>query len=234
VLLRRSVEVGATVAREGLEFGVESRGLAVGGQVLQLRGLAGEYPDVFLPLLGAHQAHNAGVALAAVEAFLGGGGDRLDLDVVRAGFAQVTSPGRLEVLRRGPTVLVDAAHNPAGAQALARALVEDFSFEHLVGVVGILSDKDARGVLEALEPVLDQIVVTRSASPRALPVDRLAALAVDLFGPERVVVEPRLADALDRAVELAETGGGSVGGGSGVVVTGSVVTAGEARRLLGG
>jgi dihydrofolate synthase/folylpolyglutamate synthase len=230
VLLTRVAEVGATVAREGIEFGVVSRSLAVGGQVIDLKGLGGEYDSVHLTLLGAHQAHNAAVALAAVEAFLGGGHETLDLDLVRAGLAAATSPARLEVVRRGPTVLVDAAHNPDGARVLAAALVEDYSFDRLVGVVGVLADKDARGVLEALEPVLDQVVVTRSSSPRALDPDDLAAVAVSVFGADRVSVAPRLADAIDEAIGLAEEGGAF--SGSGVLVTGSVVTAGEARTLL--
>ena len=232
VLLRQTVLVDATVAREGLEFGVLSRALAVGGQLLQLRGLGGEYEDVLLPLHGAHQAGNAAVALAAVEAFLGGGRGLLDVDQVRAGFASVTSPGRLEVVRRGPTVLVDAAHNPHGARALAAALAEDFAFDRLIGVVAVLADKDARGVLEALEPVLDQVVVTRSLSPRALDLTELAAVAVDVFGADRVEVLPTLPDALDFAIARADEGShlGSVG----VLVTGSVVTAGDARRLLKG
>ena len=232
VLLRQAVLVDATVAREGLEFGVLSRTLAVGGQLLQLRGLGGDYDDVLLPLHGAHQAGNAAVALAAVEAFLGGGRGLLDVDQVRAGFAAVTSPGRLEVVRRGPTVLVDAAHNPHGARALASALTEDFAFDQLIGVVAVLSDKDARGVLEALEPVLDHVVVTRSLSPRALDLATLAEVASDVFGADRVEVLPGLPDALDFAIARADEAShlGSVG----VLVTGSVVTAGDARRLLKG
>jgi len=232
VLLRQTVLVDATVAREGLEFGVLARTLAVGGQLLQLRGLGGEYEDVLLPLHGAHQAGNAVVALAAVEAFLGGGRGQLDVNQVRAGFASVTSPGRLEVVRRGPTVLVDAAHNPHGARALAAALTEDFAFDQLIGVVAVLADKDARGVLEALEPVLDQLVVTRSLSPRALDLTELAAVAVDVFGADRVEVCATLPDALDFAIARADEAShlGSVG----VLVTGSVVTAGDARRLLKG
>ncbi len=232
VLLRRAVEVDATVAREGLEFGVLSRTLAVGGQLLQLRGLGGEYDDLLLPLHGAHQAGNAVVALAAVEAFLGGGRGLLDVDQVREGFAAATSPGRLEVVRRGPTVIVDAAHNPHGASALAAALMEDFAFDQLIGVVAVLGDKDARGVLEALEPVLDRVVVTRSLSPRALDLDVLAKVAVDVFGADRVEVRPGLPDALDFAIAQADEAShlGSVG----VLVTGSVVTAGDARRLLRG
>lgn len=230
VLLERSVEVGASVVREGIEFGVLARSMAVGGQLLTLRGLAAEYDEVFLPLFGEHQAHNASVALAAVQAFLGGVG-ALDADVVREGFASVTSPGRLEVVRRSPTVVVDAAHNPHGAQALARALEDSFDFTHLVGVVGVLADKDALGILLALEPVLDRVVVTTPSSPRAMDADALGALAAEAFSDDRVFVEPELADALDRAIALAEESGQYAGG---VLVTGSVVLVGAARSLLAG
>jgi dihydrofolate synthase/folylpolyglutamate synthase len=229
VILARTVEVGSVVAREGLEFGVAARGVAIGGQVLSLRGLNAQYDDVFLPLFGEHQARNAAVALAAVEAFLGGVGP-LDGDVVRAGFANVTSPGRLEVVRRSPTVILDAAHNPHGATALARAIDDSFDFTSLVGVVGVLADKDALGVLVALETCLHRIVVTQPASPRALDAGALAALAEEVFGADRVFVEPNLPDALDRATALTEEAG--TYGGSGVLVTGSVVLVGEARRLL--
>jgi dihydrofolate synthase/folylpolyglutamate synthase len=233
VLLRRSVEVGATVAREGVEFGVVSRAPAVGGQVLSLQGPGARYDDVFLPLFGEHQASNAAVALAAVEAFLGGGSQSLDPELVRAGFASVTSPGRLEVVRRGPTVVVDAAHNPHGATALAAAIVDGFEFTRLIGVVAVLAEKDARGVLAALEPILAEVVVTRSSSPRAVDPDELAAVAVEVFGQDRVHVAARLSEALDVAVELADEAASELGGGAGVLVTGSVVTAAEARALLG-
>jgi dihydrofolate synthase/folylpolyglutamate synthase len=235
VLLRRSVEVDAIVAREGLEFGVMSRSLAVGGQLLTLRGLAGEYDEIFLPLHGVHQAHNAAVALAAVEAFLGGSHSergRLDVDLVRAGFAGVSSPGRLEVVRRSPTVLLDAAHNPAGAAAAALAIDQDFDFTRLIGVFAAMADKDVRGILGHFEPLLAEIVVTEVASPRAMPVDDLAAVAVELFGADRVEVIPRLDDALDTAIGLAEEEGQMAG--AGVLVTGSVFTVAEARTLLGG
>jgi dihydrofolate synthase/folylpolyglutamate synthase len=234
VLMRRSIEVGAIVAREGLEFGVLARTLAVGGQLLTIRGLGGEYDNIFLPLLGGHQAHNAACALAAVEAFLGGGHEergRLDPDVVRAAFANVSSPGRLEVIRRSPTVLLDAAHNPAGAVATAGAIREAFDFSRLVGVFGVMVDKDAYGMLEALEPVLAEIVITEATSPRAMSVDELGALAVDVFGADRVEVTPRLDDALDAAISAAQADGDR--SGVGVLVTGSVVTVAEARALLG-
>jgi len=231
VLDRRADDVGATIVRAGVDFGVRSRVVAVGGQMLEIEGLGGSYEEIFLPLHGAHQAGNAVCALAAVEAFFGAGRDRgrLDIEVVRAAFASVTSPGRMEVVRRSPTVILDGAHNPAGAAALAAALDEAFSFQRLVAVVSVLSDKDAAGLLEALDPVVDSVVVTTNSSPRALPVDDLAAIAVDMLGESRVDVEARLDDAIEAAVTAAEEDG-SVSGG--VLVTGSIVTVGEARRLL--
>ncbi|MCW7946453.1 dihydrofolate synthase [Streptomyces hygroscopicus] len=234
VLLKKAVEVDATVAREGLEFGVVSRQVAVGGQLLTLRGLGGEYDEIYLPLHGAYQAHNAAVALAAVEAFFGVGSQRpepLDVDTVRKSFASVSSPGRLEVVRRSPTVVLDAAHNPAGARATAEAVSEAFDFSRLIGVVGASGDKNVRGLLEAFEPIFAEVVVTQNSSHRAMDADELAALAVEVFGEERVQVEPRLPDALEAAITLAEEQGEYTGGG--VLVTGSVITVGEARLLLG-
>ncbi|GGT17179.1 dihydrofolate synthase [Streptomyces kurssanovii] len=234
VMLKRAVEADATVAREGMEFGVASREVAVGGQLLTLRGLGGEYEQIFLPLYGAHQAHNAAVALAAVEAFFGvGAGDArtLDADTIRKAFATVASPGRLEVVRRSPTVVLDAAHNPAGARAAAAAVTESFGFSRLIGVVGASDDKDVRGFLEAFEPIFHEIVVTQNSSHRAMNADALAAVAVEVFGDDRVVVEPRLDDALEAAITLAEEE--SEFAGAGVLVTGSVITVGEARLLLG-
>ncbi|WP_069811419.1 bifunctional tetrahydrofolate synthase/dihydrofolate synthase [Streptomyces sp. TP-A0874] len=233
VLLKKAVEVDATVAREGMEFGVLSREVAVGGQLLTLRGLGGEYPDVFLPLHGAHMAHNAAVALAAVEAFFGIGAQQartLDLDAVRSAFASALSPGRLEVVRSSPTVVLDAAHNPGGARAVADAVTEAFGFSRLIGVVGASEGKDVRGVLEAFEPVFAEVVVCGNSSYRAMDVDELAAVAVEVFGPDRVRVEPRLDDALESAITLAEEEGEFAG--AGVLVTGSVITVGEARLLL--
>lgn len=235
-LLRRVADVDASVARAGQEFGVLGREIAVGGQLLRIQGLGGLYEDVFLPLHGRHQAANAAVALAAAEAFLGAGADnQLDADAVRQAFASVTTPGRLEPVRSAPTVLLDAAHNPHGAQALAAALDEEFDFRKLIAVVGVLGDKDAHGILDALEPVVAEVVLTQNSSPRAMPADDLAAVARDIFGPDRIVVEPRLDDAIETAVGLAEETAepGQPLSGAGVVVTGSVVTAGEARALFG-
>ena len=169
VLLAEAVRADAAVAREDSEFAVLDRQVAVGGQLLQLQGLGGVYSDIFLPLHGEHQAHNAVVALAAVEALFGAGPQRqLDVDTVRAGFAAAISPGRLERMRTAPTVFIDAAHNPAGAAALTTALGEEFDFRFLVGVISVLEGKDLTGILSALEPAFDLVVVTDNGSPRAL------------------------------------------------------------------
>ncbi len=230
VLLRRAVESGSTIAREGLEFGVVRREVAVGGQVVTVKGLAGEYDDLVLPVHGPHQAHNLAVAIAAVEAFLGNGTQRLDTEVVVEALETLTSPGRLEVVRPSPAVVVDAAHNVGGMEALIVGLDEAFGFRHLVGVVGVLEGKDAEAMLGVLEPVLDEVVITRSSSPRAVPVAELAELARDVFGEERVHEVERLDDALVLAVNTAEA---ETEHGAGVLVTGSVTVAGEARLLMG-
>ncbi|WP_431912247.1 bifunctional folylpolyglutamate synthase/dihydrofolate synthase [Nonomuraea jabiensis] len=229
VLMRRAAEVGAVVAREGLEFGVLNREVAIGGQLLTLRGLKGVYDEVYLPLYGAHQASNAACALAAVEA-LTGGDDPLDADLVRQAFAQAASPGRMEVVRRTPTVVIDAAHNPGGMQATLEGLHEAFDFAKVVGVVAVMRDKDVDALLELLEPVLDEIVVTRNSSPRSMTPEELASLAEPLFGEERVHVVDRLDDAIDQAIGVADADGEF--SGTGVFITGSVVTAGDARQLL--
>jgi dihydrofolate synthase / folylpolyglutamate synthase len=229
VLLDRAADVGARIAFEGNDFGLLTREVGVGGQQISVRGMAGDYTELFLPLHGAHQAHNTVLGLAAVEAFLGGGEQRLDPEVVRAGLAAVASPGRLEIVRRSPTVIVDAAHNTAGALALRGALEDSFNFARLVGVVAILKDKPATEMLEVLEPVFDHVVVTSTTSPRAMRSEDLGELAADIFGEDRVTVVRQLPDALDTAAGLADEGG--LGGG--VVATGSVTTAAEVRMLLG-
>ncbi len=240
VLLAQTVHADAAVAREDSEFAVLGRQVAIGGQVLQLQGLGGVYSDVYLPLHGEHQAHNAAVALAAVEAFFGAGAQRqLDVDAVRAGLAAATSPGRLERMRSAPTVFIDAAHNQAGAAALAQTLSEEFDFRFLVGVVSVLADKDVGGILAALEPVLDRIVVTHNGSPRALDVDSLALAAQQRFGPDRVITAETLPAAIETVIALVDdtfADGEAVGdgfSGTGIVITGSVVTAGAARTFFG-
>lgn len=229
VVLAAAAEHGARVVREGVEIAVVDRQVAVGGQLLTLRGLGGVYTEVFLPLHGAFQAHNALLALVAVEAFLTGGA-ALDGDVVGTAFADVTSPGRLEVVRSSPTVIVDGAHNPAGVEALVEALEEAFAFQRVVGVVGVMADKDPEGILSVLEPVLAEVVVTRAPTARALDPQDLAEVAIDVFGEDRVHVVERLDEAVDLAASLAES---EVERGAAVLVTGSIVLVAEARILLG-
>ncbi|MBK4145021.1 bifunctional folylpolyglutamate synthase/dihydrofolate synthase [Corynebacterium macginleyi] len=232
VILQRAVDMDAGVARSGVEFAaVESR-IAVGGQQVNIRGLGGMYQDIFLPLHGEHQAKNAAVALAAVEAFFGASsGHSLDIASVRTGFAKTISPGRLERVRTSPTTFIDAAHNPHGAKALGAALDRDFDFARLIGVVSVFGDKDAQGILIALEPYLSEVVISQNSSPRAIDAYELAETARDIFGEERVYVADDLPSAYAQAVELAEES--EVQSGSGIVITGSVVTAGEARAMFG-
>jgi len=229
ILTARVVERAAIPYREGLEFSVAKRDLAVGGQLVSVNGVFGLYEDIFIPLYGAHQSTNAAVALAAVEAFAG---VKLDEEVVRKAFANVDSPGRLEVIYRDPTLIVDAAHNPHGAHALAQTLANEFDFESIFGVVAILGDKDALGVLKELEPVIDRLVVTQSTSDRALPVDALFDLALTVFGAERTFKEPDLRTAITYAMEQCTLINQVSEGISAVVVTGSVVTAGETRAIV--
>jgi folylpolyglutamate synthase/dihydrofolate synthase len=351
ILLHRAAEVGATVAREGQEFGVIRRELAVGGQRVDVRGLLGDYDDLFLPLFGAYQAGNLACAIAAVEAFAradatdspfsrngspiaeadlagqtraalalvprpapdatgpdvtaavngvdhGGaeleteqlrdlGRDRagydragydragydragydgadhddaefdeagghlaerdrsdqpgiagqagpLDLALVREAVAEMSSPGRLEVVRRSPVVIVDAAHNPAGMAATVAALQEAFSFTDLIAVMSISADKDIAGILDELEPVATQFVATRNASGRAMDAEDLGDAAESVFGAERVTIAPHLDQAIEVAVGLADEADADSDGGPGgalVLIAGSVITAGEARTLL--
>ncbi len=229
ILLEKVLEKSAIPYREGIEFALLRRDIAVGGQLISVKGVHGEYTDIYLPLHGAHQAANAAVAIATVEAFVG---VQLDSELVRAAFANVSSPGRLEILHRDPTVIVDAAHNPHGAKALAETIRTEFDFESIFCVLGILGDKDVSGFLKALEPVVDRLVVTKSDSPRALPVADLFAEAIAVFGHERVYKEEELASAITYAMEQATLINQVSDGVSAVVITGSVVTAGSARVVL--
>jgi dihydrofolate synthase/folylpolyglutamate synthase len=229
-LLKRAAAMGADVAREGVEYSVLSRSLAVGGQLLTIQSSSDTYEDIFLPLHGKHQASNAAAALVAVEAFFGD--QELDIEAVRAGFANVTSPGRCEVVHRDPTIILDAAHNPHGAAAIAETVQSEFTFDEVIGVVAPMGDKDIHGILLELEQVMDSVIVTRNSSSRSTPVDKLEKIAIEIFGADRVFSDESLEKALDRAVKdtvrpLSED---SVG----ILVTGSVVTVGEARSYLRG
>ena len=227
-LLRRAAEVGADVAREGLEYSIDSRAIAVGGQLISITGLRGHYDEIFLPLHGKHQASNAAAALIAVEAFFGE--QDLDIDAVRAGFANVTSPGRCEIIHRDPTIILDAAHNPHGAKAIAETLQTEFTFDDVTGIVALMADKDALGILQALEPVMNQIIVTTNSSERSMSVADLTKLANQVFGADRVFAAGSLPEAIDKAIQdsvrpLSEES-------LAIVITGSVVTVGEARSAV--
>jgi dihydrofolate synthase/folylpolyglutamate synthase len=227
-LLRRAAEVGADVAREGLEYSIASRAIAVGGQLISITGLRGHYDDIFLPLHGKHQASNAAAALIAVEAFFGE--QDLDIDAVRAGFANVTSPGRCEVIHRDPTIILDAAHNPHGAKAIAETIQSEFTFDEVIGIVAVMADKDALGILQALEPVMNQIIVTANSSERSMSIAELSKLATQVFGADRVFAEETLQAAIDRAAKdaLRPLSDESLA----IIITGSVVTVGEARTAV--
>jgi len=227
-LLRRAAEVGADVAREGLEYSIDSRAIAVGGQLISITGLRGHYDDIFLPLHGKHQASNAAAALIAVEAFFGE--QDLDIDAVRAGFANVTSPGRCEVIHRDPTIILDAAHNPHGAKAIAETMQSEFTFDEVTGIVALMADKDALGILQALEPVMNLVIVTTNSSERSMNVADLSKLATQVFGADRVFAEETLEGAIDRAVKdsVRPLSDESLA----ILVTGSVVTVGEARTAV--
>jgi dihydrofolate synthase/folylpolyglutamate synthase len=227
-LIRKAAEVGADVVREGIEFSVTSRAVAVGGQLLTIQGVNETYEEIFLPLHGRHQASNAAAALVAVEAFFGD--QSLDIEAVRSGFASVVSPGRCEVVHRDPTIILDAAHNPHGARALAETLRSEFNFDEIIAVVGVFGDKDAAGIFKELEPIVDHVIVTQSTSERAMASSEVEKIASSIFGVDRVFEVQDLFQAIDKAVSdsvrpLSEA---TVG----VVITGSVVTVGQARTYL--
>lgn len=227
-LLKRAAEVGADIAREGIEYQIESRALAVGGQLLTIRTPKDTYEEIFLPLHGKHQASNAAAALVAVEAFFGE--QELDYEAVLAGFANVHSPGRCEVLHRDPTIIIDAAHNPHGARALAETINSEFNFNEVIGIFAAMGDKDVAGALVELEPVMDSIIVTRNSSSRAMDLSVLETLAVKVFGSDRVFLAETLEGAIDKALKdsvrpLSEET-------LGILITGSVVTVGEARTMI--
>lgn len=227
--LERAVELTeSSLEVEGDGFALESSAVAVGGQVITVRGLAETYSDLFLPMFGDHQGHNAALAIAAVESFLGAGTQPLVGDVLAEGLATATSPGRLQVVGVDPTVIVDAAHNPHGAAALAAALSTYFTFDEIVVVLGVLQDKDAAGIVAALAPVAARFNVTQSQSERAVPHDQLAELVVEHAGQDSTyqfeTFEQAVADARAWAAESDRRA---------VLVTGSITLVGEAIALAG-
>ena len=230
ILLEQARTVDAIARVEGRDFEVMDRQMGVGGQMVTIRTPSAVYEDVFVPLFGQYQAHNAAAALVAVEAFMGGRG--LDGRIVEQGLMNASSPGRMQVVRHSPTIIVDAAHNPAGAATLREAIESSFAFARIAGVYAAMGDKDIEGVLSEVEPFLDHLVVTQMPGERAADVARLAEIAEEVFGPDRVDVRESLADAVDRAAEIAEAGA-QPSDRSGVLVFGSVMLAGEMLALAG-
>ena len=229
VIEERAAQVDAIVRLEGRDYEVLDRQLGVGGQMITVRTPAAVYEDVFVPLFGDYQASNAAAAIAAVEAFMGG--RALDAKVVEAGMLGATSPGRLQVVRHSPTIIVDAAHNPAGAHTLGESISEAFDFERVVGVYSAMGDKDIEGVLGEVEPYLASIVITQMPGPRAKPAEEIAQIAREVFGSDRVDVQEDILEAIATAVNLGESGDESAPA-TGVVVFGSVLLAGEVLRLM--
>jgi dihydrofolate synthase / folylpolyglutamate synthase len=222
-------EAGRIVRRD-VDFGVRRNVLAISGRFLDLFTPRGEYPDIFLPLHGAYQGDNAAVALAAAEAFVDA---PIPHEVVDAAFGHVTAPGRLEVVGRNPLILLDGAHNVAGAQALRRALAEEFGGGPDTLVVGLLREKEPHEMLAALgvEEFAEDgrggvLVCCRPPSPRALDPTLVAKAAIDLGVPEdRVEVVEHVPDAVAAAI-LATAEDGQI------VVTGSLYVVGAARSAL--
>lgn len=234
ILEDQAQEVGArTLLRDGQELQVVSRMPAVGGQVASLRTPHGLYEDIPIAMFGQHQAHNALAAAAAAETVIPVS-DQLDPDLVASALQGVKVPGRIEVVRSSPTIIIDGGHNVQAVSALRDALEENFDFKQIVGVVSMMKDKEVEAVLGVMEPVLDKIVVTENSwSTRVMPVDQLEQIANQVFGPDRVIQGDDFPDAIQKAVDLVdvddETG---VGYGHGIVIFGSFVTAGDARTLL--
>lgn len=230
ILMHKCAQVDATPLREGVEYSVKNRALAVGGQLISISGVYGDYDDLFLPLHGAHQAANAATALAAVEVFAGE--TQLDETVVREAFANATSPGRCEIIMRNPTVIIDAAHNPHGAQSLRKTMKDEFDFDTIIAVIAPMGDKDVDGILEELEDVVSHVIVSRNSSHRAAPLSELKSQASSIFGSDRVTAIESLSEALSTAIEQARLHNGVHDSNAAVLVAGSVITAGEARGII--
>ena len=231
VLLAQVAKVSAQPFRQGVEFSLKNRALAVGGQLLSIQGVHGDYDEIFLPLYGDHQGNNAAVALAAVEVFAG---VKLDTELVQDAFSKVSSPGRCEIVYKDPTVIIDAAHNPHGVSAIANTLNTEFDFELVVGVVAVLADKDVAGILKNLATTLDYLVITENGSNRAMNKDELAKIASQYFKADQVEIIGDMNSAITYAIEKVALFNQVNDGVAAVVITGSVATAGMARSIIKG
>jgi dihydrofolate synthase/folylpolyglutamate synthase len=224
VIEAKSASIAERLAVYGRDFEVLDVEPDVAGQRFSVKTLTSEYRDLFLPLHGEYQAENAALAISAVEAFFGAS-NRLFDDVLRVAIADSTSPGRLQVVSRNPLTILDAAHNPGGAEVLARAMKKSFGAPETVAVVSILADKDATALLEALDDTAKTFIITQSSSPRAIAVDELAKLARNVFGAERV----RTAESALTAMTLARR---EVADNGAILVTGSITLVGDVLKNI--
>ncbi len=224
VLEAKAAEIAESFAVYGRDFEILDVEPDVAGQRFSVKTLTSEYRDLFLPLHGEYQAENAALAISAVEAFFGVS-NRLFDDVLRVAIADSTSPGRLQVVSRKPLTILDAAHNPGGAESLARAMKKTFGAPKTVAVISILGDKDARALLQALNSTAETFVVTQSTSPRAIEVHELEKIAIEIFGENRV----RTASTPYQAVELAKE---FVSENGAIVVTGSITLVGDVLKNI--
>ena len=226
VLSERAAAIGEKFLIYGKDFGVVATELNKLGQTVSIRAVAGEYDELNLPVHGEYQAENAALAVAAVEAFLGGGAQRIMDDVVRASFADFSSPGRLQIVSRDPLTILDAAHNEDGAKSLVKAMKDSFGSPYAVAVISILAEKNARALLEILDDTFVEFIITQSESPRAIPAEELAELAREIFGSDRVQVQANPQWALAEAAKLLPATLGNA-----IVVTGSVTLVGQVLKL---
>lgn len=226
VILATAIEHNAPIMREGIELDVLERSVGVGGQQLTIANPYGTHADLFLPLFGKHQASNAAVALTAVEAFV----DRqLDNELVQEAFSEFSSPGRLQVLKRNPTIVIDAAHNPAGIRATKQGIEESFKFDNLILILAFMADKDIEEILKELTGFAQVVVLTQTKSARAMSTTALEKQVKNISGfAARIEVSDNSDEALKKSIQIAN----ELGNSAGIIALGSVVLAGEIASIL--
>jgi len=222
-LIEKASEFSAPTFWYGKDFEADHLVSHAGGTGFTIRGIAGKYPELVMPLHGIHQAENAALALAAVEAFLGAGERRILDDIVRVAFADASSPGRMQVVDREPLTILDGAHNPAGAKVLAHGLEKAFAAPRAIGVIGILAGKNVDEILVELVGSFERVVITKAKSDRSIAVDELATLACKYWGEENVETASSVVLALQKSREILTENKLDA-----IVVTGSLTVVGEA------
>ena len=228
IILAKAMENNSPIMREGIELDVLERSVGIGGQQLTIANPYGTHSELFLPLFGKHQASNAAVSLTAVEAFL----DRqIDHDLVQEAFAEFSSPGRLQILKRNPTIVIDAAHNPAGIRATKQGITESFQFDNLILILAFMGDKDVDQILEELKGFAQVVILTQTNSIRALSVVDLAKKVKNI---SQFATRIESSDNSSEAIKLAMNIAKDLGNSAGIIALGSVVLAGEIGLLIKG